>query len=40
MERLPFDGVIFHMAGDHSENLTWDIWGTRQFAVSQFQTRA
>jgi hypothetical protein len=37
MERLPFDGVIFHMAGDHGENLTWDIWGTRPFAVSQFQ---
>jgi hypothetical protein len=36
MERLPFDGLIFHMAGDHNENLCWDIWGTRRFDVSQF----
>ncbi len=37
MEKLPFDGVIFHVAGDHNENLCWDIWGDRRFAVSQFQ---
>jgi hypothetical protein len=36
MERLPFDGLIFHVAGDHGENLCWEIWGARPFAVSQF----
>jgi hypothetical protein len=37
MEELPFDGVIFHVAGDRNENLCWDIWGDRQFTLSQFQ---
>jgi hypothetical protein len=37
MERFPFDGLIFHVPGDHNENLTWDIWGDRRFEVSQFQ---
>jgi hypothetical protein len=37
METLPFDGLIFHAAGDHGENLCWDIWGDRRFALSQFQ---
>src|ERR1700693_673158 len=31
MERLPFDGLIFHVPGNHNENLTWDIWGDRRF---------
>lgn len=37
MERFPFDGIIFHAAGDHGENLCWNIWGDRRFALSQFQ---
>jgi hypothetical protein len=37
MEQFPFDGVIFHVAGDHGENLCWDIWGDRRFTLSQFQ---
>src|ERR1700690_1120241 len=37
MEKLPFDGVIFHVAGDHNENLCWDIWSDRRFAITQFQ---
>jgi hypothetical protein len=37
MERFPFDGIIFHAAGDHNENLCWDIWGNRRFVPSQFQ---
>jgi hypothetical protein len=37
MEKLPFDGVIFHVVGDHNENICWDIWSDRRFAVTQFQ---
>jgi hypothetical protein len=37
MEQFPFDGIIFHMAGDHNENLSWQIWGDRRFSPSQFQ---
>ncbi len=37
MEQSPFDGLIFHVAGDQGENLCWEIWGERRFAVSQFQ---
>jgi hypothetical protein len=37
MEQSPFDGLIFHVAGDHGENFCWEIWGERRFAVSQFQ---
>jgi hypothetical protein len=37
MEKLPFDGVIFHVVGDHNENICWDIWSDRRFAATQFQ---
>jgi hypothetical protein len=37
MEKLPFDGLVFHAAGDHNENLCWESWGDRKFAISQFQ---
>jgi hypothetical protein len=36
MERLPFDGLIFHVPGNKGENLAWDIWGAKRFAVSDF----
>lgn len=38
MERLPFDGVVFHANSARSGNLTWEIWGKRAFTLAEFQT--
>ena len=37
MEQFPFDGVIFHATSDRGENLAWEIWGERRFAIAQLQ---
>jgi hypothetical protein len=36
MELLPFDGVIFHVAGNRGGNLSWELWGSRKFELAEF----
>jgi hypothetical protein len=37
MERRPFDGVVFHVAGSKGGNFTWEMWGGRKFDRDEFQ---
>ena len=37
MEQMPFDGLIFHVASSKGGTFTWEMWGTRKFALSEFQ---
>ena len=39
MEQLPFDGVIFHVAGNRGGNLSWEPWGSRKFELAEFSPR-
>ena len=34
MEKLSFDGVVFHLSGP---NFTWELWGKRRFKASDFE---
>jgi arylsulfatase A-like enzyme len=34
MERVPFDGFVFHPSG---VNFTWEMWGRRRFALAELQ---
>jgi hypothetical protein len=36
MEQLPFDGVVFHVAGSRGGNLSWEPWGSRKFELAEF----
>ena len=36
MEQLPFDGLIFHVAGSRGGNLSWEPWGNRRFELAEF----
>lgn len=37
MEQHPFDGLIFHAMSDKNENLSWEVWGNREFAIESFR---
>jgi len=37
MERLPFDGVVFHITSSRGGNFTWNMWGGRRFEHVEFQ---
>ncbi len=37
MERLPFDGLIFHMNSSTKGNLSWEAWGPRRFTQAEFR---
>jgi hypothetical protein len=37
MERLPFDGLVFHAASDKGGSLTWEMWGGREFTRGEFR---
>jgi hypothetical protein len=37
MERLPFDGLVFHASSGKGENLAWEAWGGRKFAPADFK---
>src|SRR5438309_5632599 len=37
MEEFPFDGLVFHVNSSKAGNMTWEIWGTRKFTLSEFE---
>jgi len=37
MEQMPFDGLVFHVAGSKSGNFVWEMWGGRRFELAEFQ---
>ncbi len=37
MERLPFDGLVFHANSGKGGNFTWEMWGGREFALDEFR---
>lgn len=36
MEKLPFDGLVFHANGSKGGNLAWEVWGSREFSHDEF----
>jgi hypothetical protein len=36
MERLPFDGVVFHVNPARGGNFVWEMWGGRRFERKEF----
>jgi ubiquinone/menaquinone biosynthesis C-methylase UbiE len=36
MEKLPFDGVVFHANSSSGGNLAWETWGARKFTRAEF----
>src|SRR5436190_24312400 len=40
MEQLPFDGLVFHATSGKGENLSWEVWGGRKFALDDFRQAA
>jgi len=36
MERLPFDGVVFHVNSAGGGNFVWEMWGGRRFERPEF----
>src|SRR5919198_1131922 len=40
MERLPFDGLVFHATSGKGANLAWEVWGTRKFTADDFRQAA
>ncbi|MFO1021691.1 MAG: class I SAM-dependent methyltransferase [Planctomycetales bacterium] len=37
MEKLPFDGVVFHVNDRQGENITWNLWGGKTYDRGQLQ---
>src|SRR5689334_13583522 len=37
MERFPFDGLVFHATSGKGENLSWEVWGGKEFAADDFK---
>ncbi len=37
MERLPFDGLVFHVVSSRGGNLVWEMWGSRRFQLDEFE---
>ncbi len=37
MEEMPFDGLVFHANSSKKGKLTWEMWGQRQFELSEFE---
>jgi hypothetical protein len=37
MEQFPFDGLVFHAMSGKGDNLAWEVWGTRKFALDDFK---
>ncbi|QDT57057.1 hypothetical protein Pan44_51220 [Caulifigura coniformis] len=37
MEKLPFDGLVFHAKTAMGEQLSWEVWGDRKFTVDDFR---
>ncbi|MGO8751561.1 MAG: hypothetical protein ACLQNE_36935 [Thermoguttaceae bacterium] len=37
MEQLPFDGVVFHVNSSKGGGFVWEMWGSRKFALEEFQ---
>lgn len=36
MERLPFDGVVFHVNSSRGGNFVWEMWGGRRYERAEF----
>jgi hypothetical protein len=36
MERLPFDGLVFHATSSKGGNFTWEAWGGREYSLDEF----
>src|SRR5688572_16888966 len=36
MERLPFDGLVFHVHSAKGDNFLWEMWGGRRFEYDEF----
>jgi hypothetical protein len=36
MERIPFDGLVFHVNSSKGGSLTWEMWGERSFNLREF----
>jgi hypothetical protein len=36
MERLPFDGVVFHVNSSQGGNFVWEMWGGRRYERTEF----
>jgi hypothetical protein len=36
MERLPFDGVVFHVNSSQGGNFVWEMWGSQRFERDEF----
>jgi len=37
MEKFPFDGLVFHAKTGKGEQLSWEVWSDRKFAVDDFR---
>ena len=37
MERLPFDGVVFHVLTSAGDKFVWEMWGSRRFTLAEVQ---
>lgn len=36
MEKLPFDGLVFHLKTDANVQMVWNMWGDQSFTIDQF----
>lgn len=37
MERLPFDGLVFHVISSKGGDFSWELWGSRRFELAELQ---
>lgn len=37
MEKMPFDGLVFHIIDAQGKKLAWEVWGHHRFELDDFQ---
>lgn len=37
MEKMPFDGLVFHVISAQGIKLAWEVWGHQRFEIEDFQ---